>query len=329
MHEAGLTRYSEDTDFDWLRLETDFLARYSTTEEDSWESLSACILQGKQSSDNGLIFDEDKALRRQTGFINSFTRSSTYKKDRFSLVILRNNSEFEKAVLWLSENLTFDVDARINLFECNIRVLGGLVSAHILATDSANRLTQGIYVNQLLILAEDLGSRFLRAFDTPTGLPYAWINLKYGVMKNETTETSTSGCGSLILEMGTLSRLTGDSRYELAALRALRKLWSMRSPLNLLGTTLDVISGEWIEYSSGIGADMHSALYAADKGIFETVTPITLQEWSLNIAPRPLEAPSQGIRISSAAGGIQKQDRTVVGGLYLPCTPITFNIASS
>lgn len=54
--------------------------------------------------------------------------------------------------------------------------------------------------------------------------------------------------------MGALSRLTGDPRYESAALRALRKLWSMRSSLNLLGTTLDVLTGEWIEYSSGIGA---------------------------------------------------------------------------
>ncbi|KAL6997223.1 Alpha-mannosidase I mns5 [Sarracenia purpurea var. burkii] len=89
-----------------------------------------------------------------------------------------NDTEFERGVLWLSENLTFDVDARINLFECNIRVLGGLVSAHILATDSTNRLVQGNYKNQLLILADDLGRRFLPAFDTPTGLPYAWINLK-------------------------------------------------------------------------------------------------------------------------------------------------------
>ncbi|XAR50136.1 hypothetical protein NMG60_11004382 [Bertholletia excelsa] len=175
-----------------------------------------------------------------------------------SLVIMGNDTEFEKAVHWLSENLSLDVDARINLFECNIRLLGGLVSAHILATDSTNRLVQGIYKNQLLLLAEDLGRRFLPAFDTPTGLPYAWINLKYGVMENETTETSTSGCGSLILEMGALSRLTGDPRFESAALRALRKLWSMRSSLNLLGTTLDVETGEWIEYSSGIGAGVDS-----------------------------------------------------------------------
>ncbi|XP_019197247.1 PREDICTED: alpha-mannosidase I MNS5 [Ipomoea nil] len=175
-----------------------------------------------------------------------------------SLVILGNHTEFEKAVLWLSVNLSFDVDARINLFECNIRVLGGLVSAHILATDSTNRLVQGTYKNQLLDLAEDLGRRFLPAFDTPTGLPYAWINLKRGVMQNETTETSTSGCGSLILEMGALSRLTGDPIFEIAALRALRKLWSMRSSLNLLGTTLDVATGEWIEFSTGIGAGVDS-----------------------------------------------------------------------
>ena len=65
-----------------------------------------------------------------------------------------------------------------------------------------------------------------------------------------------AGSGSLILEMGALSRLTGDRRYEIAALRALRKLWSMRSSLNLLGTTLDVETGEWLEHSSGIGAGM-------------------------------------------------------------------------
>lgn len=34
-----------------------------------------------------------------------------------SLVILGNYTEFEKAIIWLSENLSFDVDARVNLFE--------------------------------------------------------------------------------------------------------------------------------------------------------------------------------------------------------------------
>ncbi|XP_047180216.1 alpha-mannosidase I MNS5 isoform X2 [Vigna umbellata] len=84
------------------------------------------------------------------------------------------------------------------------------------------------------------------------------LDYKYGVMENETTETSTSGCGSLILEMGALSKMTGDPIYESVALRALRKLWSMQSSLKLFGTTLDVATGQWIEYSSGIGAGVDS-----------------------------------------------------------------------
>ena len=67
--------------------------------------------------------------------------------------------------------------------------------------------------------------------------------------------------GSLILEMGALSWLTSDPLYEFAALRAFRKLWSMRSSLNLLGRTLDVTIGEWIEYSSRIGAGMFSLVF--------------------------------------------------------------------
>lgn len=66
----------------------------------------------------------------------------------------------------------------IVIIQCNIRVLGGLVSAHLLLSDSSKKLLQGAYNNQLLVLAEDLGKRFLPAFNTPTGLPYAWINLK-------------------------------------------------------------------------------------------------------------------------------------------------------
>lgn len=54
--------------------------------------------------------------------------------------------------------------------------------------------------------------------------------------------------------MGALSKMTGDPIYESVALRALRKLWSMQSSLHLFGTTLDVATGEWIEFSSGIGA---------------------------------------------------------------------------
>eukprot|EP00271_Cylindrocystis_brebissonii_P003779 TRINITY_DN15030_c0_g1_i1.p1 TRINITY_DN15030_c0_g1~~TRINITY_DN15030_c0_g1_i1.p1 ORF type:complete len:590 (-),score=76.24 TRINITY_DN15030_c0_g1_i1:830-2599(-) len=175
-----------------------------------------------------------------------------------SLAILGNATEFEKAVRWVGANLHFDWDVRVNVFEVNIRVLGGLISAHTLAVNPGSGLMRGPYDGSLLWLAEDLGRRLLPAFDTPTGIPYAWVNLKHGVREGETGESSTAGCGSLILEFGMLSRLTGNPIFEDAALLALRKLWSMRSPLNLVGTTLDVRSGQWLQHSSGIGAGVDS-----------------------------------------------------------------------
>eukprot|EP00850_Spirogloea_muscicola_P001621 SM000006S19386 [mRNA] locus=s6:421678:426268:- [translate_table: standard] len=175
-----------------------------------------------------------------------------------SLAVLGNGSEFEKSMKWLSKSISFDTDVRVNVFECNIRILGGLLSAHLLAKSPGSKLLQKWYDGRLLALAEDLGRRLLPAFQSPTGIPYAWVNLKHGVRENETAETSTAGCGSFILEFGILSRLTKNDIFETVALRALRRLWGMRSSLNLVGTTLNVETGEWIEQSSGIGAGVDS-----------------------------------------------------------------------
>lgn len=61
---------------------------------------------------------------------------------------------------WLSEpdSLSFDIDLRVHIFECNIRLLGGLLSAHVLAADSSLGLMgPNEYNDELLALAEDLG----------------------------------------------------------------------------------------------------------------------------------------------------------------------------
>lgn len=44
--------------------------------------------------------------------------------------------------------------------------------------------------------------------------------LRHGLDPRETVETCSAGAGSLILEFATLSRLTGDPRFESAASRA-------------------------------------------------------------------------------------------------------------
>ncbi len=66
--------------------------------------------------------------------------------------------------------LTFDLDVKANAFEMNIRLLGGLLSGHLLAEDARLGLMPGGYDGGLLNLALDLGTRLLPAFTTsPTG----------------------------------------------------------------------------------------------------------------------------------------------------------------
>eukprot|EP00884_Botryococcus_braunii_P002291 jgi/Botrbrau1/12062/Bobra.0295s0017.1 len=178
-----------------------------------------------------------------------------------SLAVLGNRSEFAKNVNWLARHMTFDMDVRVNVFEANIRLLGGLLSGHLLAEDPR---FGGLpdYQGELLDLAYELGLRLLPAFlESPTGLPYAWVNLKKGVVEEarSVAETNTAAVGSLTIEMTVLSRLTGVPVFEEAARRSLRKLWRMRSHLGLFGTALNMLTAEWIPPVHGtIGASSDS-----------------------------------------------------------------------
>lgn len=56
------------------------------------------------------------------------------------------------------------------------------------------------------------------------------VNLRHGIPKNiSNTETCPAGAGSLLLEMGLLSRLLGDPVYEGYARTAIRALWKVRA----------------------------------------------------------------------------------------------------
>ena len=107
-------------------------------------------------------------------------------------------------------------------------------------------------------MAEDVGKRLLPAFDTATGMPYGTVNLRYGVPKGETSITCTAGVGTLLVEFGTLSRLTGNPLYEEVALNAIHSLWNRRSPIGLFGNHIDVQTGRWTALDSGIGAGVDS-----------------------------------------------------------------------
>jgi mannosidase alpha-like ER degradation enhancer 1 len=163
---------------------------------------------------------------------------------------------------------TFDINSKVQVFEVTIRILGGLLSAHLYATNPAllNGYHLQHYNGELLGLAIDLADRLLPAFTSPTGIPYPRINLRTGLVPGDTSETCAAGAGSLLLEFGTLSRLTGDPTYERVAHRAFIEVYNRRNPsTNLLGNTIDAETGLWTNTITGIGAGIDSFLEYAVK----------------------------------------------------------------
>lgn len=163
---------------------------------------------------------------------------------------------------------SFHINSKVQVFEVTIRVLGGLLSAHIYATNPT--LLQGYklsnYNGELLALAVDLADRLLPAFSSPTGIPYPRINLRTGLVPGDTSETCTAGAGSLLLEFGTLSRLTGNPVYENAAKIAFYEIFKRRNMnSDLLGNTIDAETGLWTNPITGIGAGIDSFMEYAVK----------------------------------------------------------------
>uniref|UniRef100_A0A1B0CP03 alpha-1,2-Mannosidase n=1 Tax=Lutzomyia longipalpis TaxID=7200 RepID=A0A1B0CP03_LUTLO len=176
-----------------------------------------------------------------------------------TLAVMGNNTEFQRVVDILVNNSNFDSDINVSVFETNIRIVGGLLSAHLLSRRAGVKLEPGWPCNgPLLRLAEDVAKRLLPAFDTKTGMPYGTVNLKHGIPPGETSVTCTAGVGTFIVEFGALSRLTGDPIYEEVALNALYALQSHKSPIGLFGNHIDVQTGRWTAQDAGIGAGVDS-----------------------------------------------------------------------
>ncbi|KAA0186645.1 hypothetical protein HAZT_HAZT006204 [Hyalella azteca] len=186
-----------------------------------------------------------------------------------TLAIIGNKTEFQKVAKLVLERVNFESDINVSVFETNIRIVGGLVSAHLMYKRQVSiQFLEQDFVFQrmgmelepgypcsgpLLRLAEKVAKKLLPAFHTKTGMPYGTVNLLHGVPYGETPITCTAGTGTFLVEFGALSRLTGDPIYEQVALRAMLAVWRQRSSIDLLGNHIDVTTGRWTALDSGIG----------------------------------------------------------------------------
>lgn len=63
-----------------------------------------------------------------------------------------------------------------------------------------------------------------------------------------------------------MSRLTGDDRYEKAALKAMDSLWENRSSIDLVGNHINVDTGKWTGLDATIGSGVDSYFEYLVKG---------------------------------------------------------------
>ena len=162
-----------------------------------------------------------------------------------TMIIMGLKSEAAATKSYIIQNLSFDKDISVQNFEVTIRLLGGLLSSYQLTGDK-----------RLLALAEDLGNRLLPVFESPTGLPYRYVNLKTGKVRE--AKTNPAEAGTLLIEFGTLSKLTNRPIFYEKAKRALVEIYKRRSAIGLVGTWIDVETGEWKDTDSHISGAIDS-----------------------------------------------------------------------
>ena len=162
-----------------------------------------------------------------------------------TLVVMHLDAEAAKARSLIVSDLSFDRDIYVKNFEITIRLLGGLLSGYQLTGDK-----------RLLNLAEDLGNRLLPVFNSPTGLPYVYVNLRTGETGGVVTNPAETG--TLLVEFGTLSKLTGRAIFYEKAKRALVETFKRRSPLGLVGQSINVETGAWTNTDSHISGGIDS-----------------------------------------------------------------------
>jgi mannosidase alpha-like ER degradation enhancer 2 len=162
-----------------------------------------------------------------------------------TLLLMNLDAEAAKTRALIVNGLSFDRDIYVKNFEVTIRLLGGLLSSYQLTGDK-----------RLLKLAEDLGTRLLPVFDSPTGLPYVYVNLHSGEVRDAVTNPAETG--TLLLEFGTLSKLTGKPIFYEKAKRALVETYKRRSAIGLVGSIINVETGVWTDTDSHISGGIDS-----------------------------------------------------------------------
>ena len=164
-----------------------------------------------------------------------------------TLFFMGLDRELADGVAWIRDHLDFRaVTQPVQIFETNIRMVGGLLSGYLCTGERV-----------LLQKARDIADVLLPAFTrSPTGAPYRFVVPSTG--ETSGTQNVLAEIGTIIAEFGTLSRLVHDDRYYNAAKKALKAVFDRRSSLDLVGTTLDIETGAWVNTTASVNPPVDS-----------------------------------------------------------------------
>jgi hypothetical protein len=162
-----------------------------------------------------------------------------------TMKVMGLDKEADEVYQYILDSVNFDKDLFVKTFEVNIRILGGLLAMYQYTEDP-----------KILDLAEDFGTRMLPAFESPTGMPYYWVNLKTGEVKG--ADINVAEGGSYTFEMGILSHFTENPVFYEKAKRATKAIFDRRSEIGLIGERTNVETGEWTDERSHIGCCIDS-----------------------------------------------------------------------
>ena len=184
-----------------------------------FESSSAAKIRVSRRQEVKKVFEKCWAsYKREAWLKDDLMPISGGHKDQFSgwaatlvdsldtLWIMGLRKEFDEAVEAVAQiDFGESTNMMINIFETNIRYLGGLMAAYDL---SGRKI--------LLEKAIELGNLIYIGFNTKNGMPVDSINFdkaKTGEAQSVEQRVVSASPGTLSLEMTRLSQLTGDPKY--------------------------------------------------------------------------------------------------------------------
>uniref|UniRef100_A0A8C4RKK5 alpha-1,2-Mannosidase n=1 Tax=Erpetoichthys calabaricus TaxID=27687 RepID=A0A8C4RKK5_ERPCA len=151
----------------------------------------------------------------------------------------------EDGTTWINQHKSSS-NAEVSVFEVNIRFVGGLLSAFYLSGEEVFRKK-----------AVELGEKLLPAFNTPTGVPWALLNIKSGIGRNWPW---ASGGSSILAEFGTLhlefmhlSELSGKPVFAEKVMNIRKVLNRLDKPQGLYPNYLNPNSGQWGQHHVSVG----------------------------------------------------------------------------